>query len=452
MDLVKPLIENIIYPYMEKVKGNCIRSNLKELQESQYWQQDRLKQLQENKLRKLLLSTIVDVPAYQTYSSLQAQILTDPLRALSKFPILDKGTYRKNPDYYLNRRTLKSSLIPNQTGGSTGEPIRFYIDRHCVEYYEAARWRGLSWWGITPGSRSVMIWGNPFDLSQGEQIKYRMKEKWLKNRIIISANSIKPEEMVNYLKKINDFCPDYIYGYASVLYSYSAFMLEQKLKPTFILKAVVSTAETLYDYQRKSIERAFHCPVVNEYGARDGGILAYQCPFGNMHISAENAILEVVDEKTGLPLPSGKSGLLLVTDLNNFSMPRLRFKIGDRVTLSDQTCECGRGLPLIKKIDGRENDMLITVDGRWVHGHVFNYLAHSFNAIRQFQIIQKSLDYAELKIIKERDGASVEEVNKFISGVEKLLPGTRINVQIVDQIPVSGSGKFRYAIREFSLP
>mgnify|MGYP000972424762 FL=1 len=148
MDPVKPFIENILYPYMEKTKGNRIRANLKELQESQYWEQDRLKQLQENKLRKLLLSSIADVPAYQMYSSLQAEILTEPLKALSCFPVLDKGTYRKDPKCYLNRKALQSSLIPNQTGGSTGEPIQFYIDRHCVEYYEAARWRGLSWWKI----------------------------------------------------------------------------------------------------------------------------------------------------------------------------------------------------------------------------------------------------------------------------------------------------------------
>ena len=145
-----------------------------------------------------------------------------------------------------------------------------------------------------------------------------MKERWLKNRIIISAYSLKPEEMTDYIDEIIKFKPEYIYGYASALYTFSQLMLKQNLKIPFKLKAVVSTAETLHDFQRETIEHAFKSAVVNEYGARDGGIIAYECPKGSMHISAENIIMEVVHYKTFKPLPKGESGILLVTDLNNF--------------------------------------------------------------------------------------------------------------------------------------
>lgn len=433
---------------MEIGKGNRIRQNTQDLIKSQGLSDDELHALQEKKLRKLLLECIENVPAYKPYSHLKEKIESDSLEALKEFPVLDKETFRKNSDSYLNETVSKDGLISNRTGGSTSEPVRFYMDRHTVEYYEAARWRGLSWWGITPGSRSVMIWGNPMELNQAEEKKYSMKERWLKNRIIISAYSLKPEQMKNYIAEITKFHPEYIYGYASALYTFSTLMLEQNLEIPFKLKAVVSTAETLHDFQREAIQRAFKCHVVNEYGARDGGIIAYECPKGNMHISAENIVLEVVEDKTYEPLPKGESGILLTTDLNNFSMPRLRYKIGDRIALSKVSCDCGMPLPILDKIDGREDDMFVTVDGEFIHGHAFNHISRDLNSIKKFQIVQHRPDYAELKIIKDEKGTE-EEIQQFIDGARNLLPKTEIDIKFVDDIPVTGSGKFRYAIRKF---
>jgi phenylacetate-CoA ligase len=450
MDLVKPFIEKVLYPLMESKKGNKIRQNTEELKKSQGLPQNELLNLQKEKLKKLLLECIESVPAYQSYAHLQNEIKSDPYSAFVKFPALDKANFKEKSDDYISKTVSKQSLIANRTGGSTSEPVKFYMDRFTVEYYEAARWRGLSWWGITPGSRSVMIWGNPLELNQAAQKKYRMKEKLLKNRIIIPAYSLKPESMTDYLKTITRFSPEYIYGYASALHAFSVLMLQQKLDLPIKLKAVVSTAETLHDFQREIIEKAFKCSVVNEYGARDGGILAYQCSHGNMHISSENTILEVVDSKTLQPISHGQSGLLLVTDLNNFSAPRLRYQIGDRAILSNQTCPCGIGLPILEKIDGREDDMFVTIDGKLVHGHAFNHVSRSLNALKKFQIIQHDPSQAELSIIKN-ENADDGELEGFIQGVQQILPGTQINIKFVEDIPVSGSGKFRYAIRKFPL-
>ncbi|WP_353095570.1 phenylacetate--CoA ligase family protein [Tissierella praeacuta] len=450
MDMVKPFIEKILYPVMEKKNGNRIRENIEELLKSEKLDSTRLKKLQEDKLRKLLMECIENIPAYKKYDYLLDEIKSDVKSAFLKFPVLNKVDFRNNSEDFLNSTIPRSKLIPNITGGSTSEPVKFFMDRHTVEYYEAARWRGLSWWGITPGSRSIMLWGNPLELNQTQQRKYRMKERWLKNRIIIPAYSLKPEYMGEYMDIMVKFKPEYLYGYASALYAFASLMIQQKLELPLKLKAVISTSETLHDFQREVIEKAFKCPVVNEYGARDGGILAYQCPCGNMHISAENAILEVVEPKTFKPLPSGESGILLVTDLNNFSMPRLRYQIGDRAIVSDKNCECGIGLPILEKIDGREDDMFVTADGGLIHGHIFNHISRSIDAIQKFQIIQYSPLHAELKIIK-REGYDGKEIDKFISGVKELLPKATIDVEFVDDIPVTASGKYRYAIRKFEI-
>ena len=267
---------------------------------------------------------------------------------------------------------------------------------------------------------------------------------------MIPAYALKAEEMENYLNTIRNYRPEYIYGYASALNLFSELLLSRKLTPDFPLKAVVSTAETLHDFQRQTIEPAFGCPVVNEYGARDGGIIAYQCPEGSMHISAENAILEVVDPVDFKGLPAEESGVLLVTDLNNHVMPRLRYQIGDRAALSNEGCSCGMGLPVLDQLDGREDDMFVTVDGKFIHGHAFNHLSRHMHSIHKFQIIQESPAHARLFIVPD-DGFEQSEIDEFISKARQLLPGTQIDVSIVEDIPVSGSGKFRYTIRKFSL-
>ncbi len=126
---------------------------------------------------------------------------------------------------------------------------------------------------------------------------------------------------------------------------------DANIKPQLSLKAVVSTSETLEKWQEDLIARVFDCPVANEYGARDAGILAYTCPSGGIHITAENCILEVLDPVTYEPVPNGQSGVLAITDLTNYVQPRLRYMLGDMGTLSTEECCCGRRLPLVPIIE-----------------------------------------------------------------------------------------------------
>jgi phenylacetate-CoA ligase len=160
----------------------------------------------------------------------------------------------------------------------------------------------------------------------------------------------------------------------------------------FTPKAVVSTSEMLHGYQREAIEAAFGCFVANEYGARDAGILAYECPQGGMHLTNENLILEILHPVTLEPVKPGQSGLAVVTDLNNYSMPRLRYVLGDMVSLSEnERCSCGRTMPLLKSVDGRQTDMFLSKDWKLIHGSAFNSLAVSCPAVKQFRIVQKSV-------------------------------------------------------------
>ena len=450
MDLVKVLIENILYPIMEKKNGNRTREYIAELLCSQVLTSEELNELQKTKLKALLLESIKNVPSYKPYAYLKDEIENNPIAALKQIPILEKDYFRDNSENFINEAIDRSNLIPNITGGSTGQPLRFYMDRTTVEHYEAARLRGLSWSGITPGSRSVMIWGNPIELNSMKKRSYHLKERWLKNRIIIPAYSLKSESINQYINRIERYKPEYFYGYASALHAFALLMLKESISLSFIPKAVVSTAETLHDFQREAIQRAFGCKVINEYGARDAGILAFECECGSMHVTVENAILEVVDSITSEDVPIGQNGTLIVTDLNNLLMPRLRYKLGDNIALSDEACKCNRGLPVMDKIVGRQDDVFLTTNGKLVHGHVFSHLARSFDSVSKFQIIQHAPHSASLYIILHSNSTEAE-AELFIRNIEELLPGTDIDIHFVDDISAGKSGKFRYAIRDFDL-
>lgn len=445
MDFVKFGIEHIVYPLMERKNGNKIRAYIKELKSTQSLSASALRELQTEKLGKLLQYCKETVPAYA-----EITLSDDPWETLESIPPLRKKDFQKTGEQYLSTAFPQEKRIPNTTGGSTGEPTRFYMDRFDVEHYEAARWRGLSWWGITPGSRSILVWGNPLELNANQQKSYRRKEKWLKNRMFIPAYELSPARVREYVKLIDSYRPEYLYGYSSSLYSLASMMQAAGAFPKWKLKAVLSTSETLHDYQKELIESVFSCAVINEYGARDAGILAYACPQGHLHITAENAILELVDPKTFAPVAPGESGLLLVTDLNNFAQPRLRYILGDMATASEETaCACGVTLPMLTRVDGREDDMLVRSDGTLIHGHAISHLTRKRKTIAKFKIVQASRDAADLVVMQTEENK--EEYEAFVSDVREMLAGVEVSARLVDEIPPEKSGKTRYAIRAFSL-
>lgn len=450
MNTGRILIEQIVYPAMEKLKGNKIRSYLQELKLSQEFTRQMIAELQRERLRKLLKHCIENVPAYRQFRHLAQKIDVSPYAALQEFPVLTKSHFTRHADEYLAQGVDKAALICNRTGGSTGEPVRFYLDRITVEHYEAARWRGLSWWGIGLGDPSVMIWGSPIEMTHNQSRIYRLKERLLKNRIIIPAYALDPGKARYYVDLLNSFAPEYIYGYASALHAFAQLMNSQGLRITKRLKGVVSTAETLFDDQRTVIENSFSARVINEYGARDAGIIAYQCPSGSMHVTEENLVVETVDIETGNRVENGRSGLVTVTDLHNYSMPRLRYQLGDVARLSNESCKCGKQLWVLQEIEGREDDIFVSKEGKLVHGHFWNHIARNMHGIKQFQLIQHDNESVTLKIVKN-EKFKPEEVEYFVRQIRNVLGDSNINVVYCEGIEPTVSGKLRYAVREFPI-
>lgn len=447
MDIIKIGIERLLYPYMEKKKGNSIRQYTRELIESQRLPAEALKKLQEDRLRELLLFCAEKVPAYSSIDKKLAE--KDPFAALKTIKPLSKKVFRENPEAYLAAGLPESSRIPNKSGGSTGLPLHFFMDRQQVEHYEAARWRGLSWYGITNGSRSVMVWGSSIELSAQEQKSHAREEKYLKNREVLSAYTLNEDDGDKYIEYLNSYKPEYLYGYSTALTAFAkAIEKAGKEKLKIRLKAVIATSESLFGWQIKTLTEVFGCPVAGEYGARDAGILAYTCPFGGNHIMAENCILEILDPKTLEPVKSGETGVIAVTDLFTRVQPRLRYLIGDTASLSDMECSCGRHLPLIKSLEGREDALLVCEGGRLVHGNFANQIIRDYPQVNGFQLIQHSPKEATLKLAGDPNKIPGEKIKNLIS---ENLPGVELSLEYVEAVEPAPSGKIRYSIREFDL-
>lgn len=446
MKLQKWLLESLLWPAMERLKGNQIRNIQRQLEQSQTAAPC---EIQRANLTKLLLHCRAHVPAYADCLPSTADIAADPYAALAALPPLCKAVFQAEPARYLADSVPPSARIANHTGGSTGQPVHFFMTRPQVEAYEAARWRGLHWYGITQGSRSVMLWGSPIELSRQARRKSRWAEAALKNRRILSAYALRAQALPKQLRKINRYRPEYLYGYASALTAFAQLLQESGEMCRLPLKAVVSTSETLEPWQKALLEQTFHCPVANEYGARDAGILAYSCPSGGLHITAENCLIEVLDPVTLAPLPVGQTGLLAVTDLKNFCQPRLRYLLGDMGALSAERCACGRALPLLLRVQGREDDLLLGRDGTLVHGNAVGQLLRGVAGIRAFQFRQHTPESATLLLTGTPPDA--EALARILAQLHTLLPDTQVRVTYAADIPPTASGKRRYAIREFPL-
>ncbi|MCL2747230.1 MAG: phenylacetate--CoA ligase family protein, partial [Oscillospiraceae bacterium] len=365
MDFVKPIMKTFVYPMMRLRRGNRTLQYLKELKDSEKAPPSQLAGLQRDLLEKLLDTCVNRTSAYRLPEGTDDGSL--PKRWKSIAP-LSREVFRAHPEKYLARGVKREHLIPASSGGSTDAPLKFVLDKYTVEHYEAARWRGLSWWGITPTDRSVMLWSSPVELDAAAGKYHRRREKWLKNRVVIPARALNEASLPLHIKFLNRYRPVYFYGFPSALYLFATLMEAAGAQLSFQPKVVVSTAEMLFDFQRETISRVLGCPVANEYCTKEAGLLAFECPRGGLHISCENVLLEALDPLAFKPMPLGEQGVLAATDLNNLSMPRPRFLVGDIISLSSAACPCGRALPLLGSIEGRLGDMLVARDGSFVHG------------------------------------------------------------------------------------
>lgn len=444
MSLYTKLVSTFIFPLHEYLKKHETVRIRKELEKTQWLSTEDLNALQILRLKAFLIDVEQHVPYYQ---QLFKQLGFKPqyiesLEVLQQFPLTDKALIRKQ-DEQLKADDARG-LAKFNTGGSSGEPLIFYIANKRVSHDVAAKWRATRWWGVDIGDVEAVIWGSPIELGTQDKIKL-IRDKLLRT-YLIPAFEMSPVKVDGFIKQIKGLKPKMLFGYPSAL----AHIATQAEKTGIVvnnlgIKVAFVTSERLYDHQRKKIEHVFSCPVANGYGGRDAGFIAHQCPKGGMHITAEDIIVEIVDE-TGEILPHGMSGEIVITHLATRDFPFIRYRTGDVGILSDQLCACGRGLPLLKEIQGRTTDFIVAQDGTVLHGLALIYVMRDIDGVEAFKIVQQSLEEIVVFIVKNQDYLEITESKIREEFKQRLGQGVSIKIDYLDVIEKEKSGKFRYVI------
>jgi phenylacetate-CoA ligase len=330
-------------------------------------------------------------------------------------------------------------LIRSNTGGSTGEPLVFYTDREKEARHNAYKLSCREWFGVRPGQRQVDFWGSPIELDKLSRLRI-LKDRALLNHVVLSAFHLTEERLDDYVKFLREFRPRLIYGYPTVIFRVADHMIRRGIglgshRPTL----VACTSETLYEHHRARILEAFGCSVANEYGSRDGGLVAHECPRGTLHIAAEHVMVEVDSpDEDGV-------GDLLVTNLDGYGMPLMRYRLGDRGCFG-RGCECALALPALDRLAGRANDFVVGSGGRLIHSLAPVYVLREVDKIRQFKLTQREDLGIDLRIVERQkfEPWEVQELSRRLRTVFGF--DVPIDVHFVETIPPEASGKYKWVV------
>lgn len=445
MSIYTQFVSNVAFPCHELLKGHSTRSALNSMEKNQWLSPEELEKKQLADLRDFLHSIGVSVPFYR---ELFKSLKFDPqsvrsVEDLQRLPLMGKAEIREATE------SLKSDcgekLQPFNTGGSSGEPLNFFLGNERVSHDVAAKWRATRWWGVDIGDPEIVVWGSPIEL--GAQDRLRILRDKIFRTELLSAFEMSDTNLERFIDRMKAVRPRMLFGYPSSLALISDFAQRQGVSLSHLgVRVAFVTSERLYDHQREIIERVFGCPVANGYGGRDLGFIAHECPSGNMHITADDVVLEVVDEE-GQSVPVGTEGELVVTHLRTRDFPFVRYRSGDRGVLSYERCECGRGLPILKCLQGRSTDFVRSNDGTSLHGLALIYVLRELSDVESFKIEQVSLSKFTVKLVISNESARPAVESRVCRGFkERLGNNLDVNFEYLPHIPPEKSGKYRYVV------
>ena len=443
-NLYNSLVSSVIFPLQEKLKGHTTLSVRQAMEKSQWWSTEQLHAFQLKRLKTLLKNVADTVPYYQTLFS-DAGFSPDHIRELddlSRLPFLTKQDIRENLEAL--KTTQAKDLSRFNTGGSSGEPLIFFIGNERVSHDVAAKWRATRWWDVDIGDPEIVLWGSPIELSSQDHVRI-WRDRIFRSKLL-PAFEMSAQKIDGFLQEIQKMRPDMLFGYPSALAFIAQHAQKQGVRMDNLgIKVAFVTAERTYDWQREIITDTFACKLANGYGGRDAGFIAHECPAGSLHLTAEDIIVEVVDNQ-GNVLPVGERGELVVTHLATRDFPFIRYRTGDVGVLSDKTCACGRGLPVLASIEGRTTDFVVAADGTVMHGLALIYTVRDLPGVREFKIIQESTQRTRVLLVAndEFGRASVDRIKADFKS--RLGESVEIIVDRVDEIPAERSGKHRYVV------
>lgn len=440
LDPVSFFFRELVYYPVAAYTAGPVRRHLRTFMASERAARDDREHSQAVALGALVDHSRRHVPFYAALPALPGAA-AGPAGALRVLPFLAKADLQQSAAL-LRSGAEHGRLVAKTTGGSTGEPVTIWKTREAWARELAATWRGYAWAGVAVGDLQARFWGVAHTSSGRNRAR---AIDFVCNRIRIPAFAFSEDDMAGYVRVLNARKPAWFYGYVSMLTEFARFVQSGKAELTHRPRCIVTTSEVLTPADRTLLMEVFGAPVFNEYGCGELGTIAHECPDGRLHLSEENMLVEILDGER--PCAAGEPGELVVTELNNYAFPLIRYRTGDFGSLSDEACSCGRTLRVLNEVQGRAYDFIRNRRGQLFHGeflmYVFEDLRRQGADIRQFQVEQVDYDRFEVRIVP---GAAYD------AGCESLLrerirsfvdPEAVVTVSYVEAIERERSGKLR---------
>ena len=339
----------------------------------------------------------------------------------TSLPILTKDVIR-NGSSELKAATSPGKQYLNSSGGATGEPVTFIQDTDYQSWNNATQAYYFSkFHGLEPGyDKSVWLWGSERDTFGTSSWRTRLALS-LQSRLLLNTFAADETRWIEYADRIRTYRPSFVAGYAGSLYQLARVARNQNLR-LYSPRFVHSSAERLHDFMRMEIEEHFDSSVYDYYGSREVGAIAGECCDGSRHIFIQNNIVEILDDSDDV-IKNGEEGRIVVTNLHNYSMPMIRYEIGDTGSIAGEDCTCGSSLPVLETLTGRVTDHFVSQLGTLIHGEFFTHLFYFRDWVEQFQVDQLSLDRVRVSIVHrsrvdEGDVADITRSMRLVMGSE----------------------------------
>lgn len=413
---------------------------------SQWYSPAQLQAMQEEKLFALLNHAAKNVPYYRKILDASKLTSSSSLEYLTSIPILNKSLLQDEFPNLISDGSAGYTGHIHASGGTTGQPVKYYLDDRLKIIGKAIERRGdFEWTNTSPQCRKAILWGR----IDTKKRYFPILRGFLNKQWKYYAYKASESDLAFIAKSLSTVRPELIMGYSSSLGRMAEYLL-QKDNNDIRPKAILATAEVLTEETRALAMQAFGCRVYNRYASSEFGLIASECEKDHLHIHTERLVLEII--KDGKPAPPGEEGEIVITDLDNYAFPFLRYATGDIGAISPFPCSCGRGLPVLKKLSGRTADYIKTPSGISVLA-VETFTAFrtvcSDHEIKRVQIVQPALDTIVARLITG-DGYSIAMEDKIRSILFELCFDNtgikQIDFEYVKELEVAPSGKTTFYI------
>lgn len=443
-------VRNVVFPMWATRDHPAALRFYREFSKSQYLTAADLAGLQLRRLKNVLEYAAGNCPFYAERMK-RAGINAKDVRSLADLqvlPALTKTDIQRNKDDMMAAGFPEGKRVRNQTGGSTGSPLQFYVDKERLASRMASTVRHNLWAGMRPGDWHANLWGARLDVIPNAGFSARMKNALLYRRVELNTSSISEQDWKGFIAGVRSKRPRFLVAYANSAVLFAEY-LSQKNIQDIRFESIITTAEVLLPEQREFLERTIGGRVFDRYGCREVSIIASECEQHNgMHVNAEALLVEIASDPA---VPNG-SGKILVTDLLNLSMPLIRYEIGDVGRWSDlEKCGCGRGLPLLADVQGRITDFISLADGRKISGPSLTLVVADMDDVEQVQFVQKGINSIILRVVPGR-GYGEQTRQELRKRLNLYLKGIAImGIEETSSIQSESSGKYRFVVDETEM-